>query len=156
MSVKYRLDTCSRSAVTALGFTVTNADLWIVLIEPMARRCCHRVSKEHSNGRSLLKQQPVTLNSRQRAAVESGIRETCTLRKWSLWALNIRTNHVRAVVSANQKPDAVLIALKANATRSMKEAGCWKSEISPWAHCGSKKYLWTEKGISRRNSIRSV
>jgi REP element-mobilizing transposase RayT len=96
----------------------------------------------------LLKQRPVRLDSRQRMAVESGIRETCTIRKWSLWAFNIRTNHVHTVVSANCKPEAVLSALKANATRSMKEAGCWHNGHSPWAYRGSKKYLWTEKQLA--------
>ena len=51
----------------------------------------------------LLKQRAVILDSRQRAAIESGVRETCTIRKWSVWALNVRTNHVHAVVSANRK-----------------------------------------------------
>src|SRR2546429_1183475 len=87
--------------------------------------------------RSLLKQPTVTFDSRQRAAVESGIRETCGIRKWCLWALNVRTNHVHAVVSANRKPAAVLSALKANATRSMRDAGCWKGDRSPWAYRGS-------------------
>src|SRR5437660_8884686 len=86
----------------------------------------------------LLKQQPVKLDSRQRAAVESGIRETCTIRNWSLWAFNVRTNHVHAVVSANCKPEPILNALKANTTRSMKEAGCWNGNRSPWAYRGSK------------------
>ena len=95
----------------------------------------------------LIKQPPVKLDSRQRAAVESGIRETCTIRKWSLWALNVRTNHVHAVVSANCKPEPILNALKANATRSMKEAGCWNGNGSPWAYRGSKRYLWTEKEL---------
>ena len=48
------------------------------------------------------------------------------------------------MVSANKKPDAVLVALKANATRAMREAGVWTSELSPWEFRGSKKYLWTE------------
>src|SRR5947207_8267937 len=95
-----------------------------------------------------LKQRAVILDSRQRAAIESGVRETCTIRKWSLWALNVRTNHVHAVVSANRKPEMILNALKANATRSMRDAGCWPSEQSPWTYRGSKKYLWTEKELA--------
>ena len=70
------------------------------------------------------------------------------IRRWSLWALNVRTNHVHAVVSANRKPETILNALKANATRSMKDAGCWRSDQSPWTYRGSKKYLWTEKELA--------
>ena len=42
----------------------------------------------------LLKQLPVTLSRPRRAAIEVGLRETCAIRKWDLWALNIRTNHL--------------------------------------------------------------
>jgi REP element-mobilizing transposase RayT len=98
--------------------------------------------------RSLLKQPPVKLTLQQRAAIEFGIRETCAIRKWELWALNVRTNHVHCVVTASRKPETVLTALKANATRSMKEAGCWSSDLSPWAQHGSKRYLWTEEELT--------
>jgi REP element-mobilizing transposase RayT len=98
--------------------------------------------------RRLRKQQPVNLDSRKRASIESGILETCTIRNWSLWAFNIRTNHVHTVVSADCKPERILSALKANATRSMREAGCWKSDRSPWVYRGSKRYLWTERQLN--------
>ena len=65
-----------------------------------------------------------------------------------MWTVNVRTNHVHAVVSANKKPDAVLRALKANATRVMREAGLWTSDLSPWEFRGSKKYLWDEKQLA--------
>src|SRR6266446_4731570 len=98
--------------------------------------------------KSLLKQVPVRFNARQRAVIEIGIRETCTIRKWELWALNVRSNHLHCVVTANRNPKAVISALKANATRLMREAGCWRSDLSPWAQRGSKKYLWTEKELA--------
>ena len=97
--------------------------------------------------RDLLKQPPVKLNSKQRPVVESAIRETCTIRHWNLWTVNVRTNHVHAVVTANKKPDAVLSALKANATRAMREAGVWTSGLSPWEFRGSKKYLWDQEQL---------
>ncbi len=97
--------------------------------------------------RRLRKQQPVYFDSRKRASIESGILETCTIRNWWLWAFNVRTNHVHTVLSANCKPERILSALKANATRSMREAGCWKSDRSPWVYRGSKRYLWTEREL---------
>ena len=42
----------------------------------------------------------------------------------------------------------ILSSLKANATRTMRAAGCWHSDVSPWAYRGSKKYLWTEKQLT--------
>lgn len=100
----------------------------------------------HYNQRAL-SQSPVTLKVQQRALVKKAIRETCEIRKWSLWAANVRTNHVHAVVTADCKPERVLNALKANSTRQMREAKCWKSERSPWAEGGSKRYLWTEEQL---------
>jgi len=61
--------------------------------------------------------------------------------------MNVRTNHVHTVVSAQCKPDKVLAAFKANATRKLREAGCWKGDDSPWADRGSKRYLWTDEDV---------
>ena len=102
----------------------------------------------------LLKQPPVILNRRQRATIDFAIRETCAIRKWDLWALNVRTNHLHCVVTANCNPKTVLVALKANATRSMRAARCWARDPSPWAQGGSKKYLWTEEEL--KNAIAYV
>jgi len=104
--------------------------------------------------RDLLKQPPVRLNSRQREVVKGAIHETCTIRGWQLWSVNIRTNHVHVVVSANKKPEAVLSALKANATRAMREAGLWTSDLRPWEFRGSKNYLWSEKPIGGCDRLR--
>ncbi len=101
--------------------------------------------KEYNQG--LLKRPPVKLTAPRRAAVLSAIKETCEIRQWNLWASNIRSNHVHAVVSAMCKPDRVLNALKANATRKMRESGCWFSGETPWVRRGSKRYLWSEKDL---------
>jgi REP element-mobilizing transposase RayT len=95
----------------------------------------------------LLTQRPVKLGSNSRRSVELAIRETCEIRKWSLWAFNVRSNHVHTVVSANTGPKNILSAFKANATRTMREAGQWRNERSPWARKGSKRYLWTEQDL---------
>jgi REP element-mobilizing transposase RayT len=96
---------------------------------------------------SLLTQCPVKLRRRQRELVEEAIRETCKIRKWTFWTTNVRTNHVHTVVSAQCKPEIILAAFKANATRKLREAGCWRSSRSPWVERGSKRYLWTEQDV---------
>jgi len=103
--------------------------------------------KRKQYNQRLLKQPPFKLSAAQRAAILAAIKETCEIRKWELWASNIRSNHVHSVISANCKPRRILSALKANATRKMREAGCWNSERSPWVFRGSKRYLWTEKDL---------
>jgi REP element-mobilizing transposase RayT len=55
--------------------------------------------------------------------------------------------HVHTVVSANCDPESVLNTLKANATRKMREAGCWQSSGTPWVRKGSKGRLWTEEDV---------
>src|SRR5262245_24170139 len=97
--------------------------------------------------RRYLKQKPVKFNLRQRQAIAAGIRESCAIRKWNLWSLNVRTNHLHCVLTANYNPKRVTSTLKANATRAMRSAGCWRSELSPWARGGSAKYLWNEKDL---------
>ena len=67
---------------------------------------------------------PVTLDTPRRGATDVAIRETCDIRGWRLRALNVRTNHVHAVVSAACEPDRVMTAFKANATRHMRASGC--------------------------------
>jgi REP element-mobilizing transposase RayT len=95
-----------------------------------------------------LNQNPVELDAKRRKVIEDAIRETCEIRNWGLLAINVRTNHVHIVVDAGSKsPNQVLIALKANATRQMREKGVWHSENTPWAEKGSKKWLWNEKSV---------
>ncbi len=98
--------------------------------------------------RSLMTRPPVRLNAKRRVAIELGIRETCKIRKWELWAFNIRTNHVHSVVTATCGSKKVLAALKANATRTMREWNCWSSENSPWSYRGSRRSLWTEQQLN--------
>lgn len=103
----------------------------------------------HYNARAL-KGQPVYLNATQREAVETAIHQTCVLRDWILRALNVRTNHVHIVVAIGEgRPELALNAFKANATRQMRQSGCWPCAHSPWADKGSNRYLWNERSVER-------
>lgn len=104
-------------------------------------------AKRHAYNKSLMKRPPVSLTTARRRAILAAVKETCEIRNWKLWVSNIRTNHVHAVVSAPCDPEPVLIALKANATRKMRETGCWQSGRTPWALRGSKRYLWDDKDL---------
>ncbi len=91
---------------------------------------------------------PVSLDAACRKSVEKAIRDNCLKRNWELLAINVRTNHVHAVANiGSKKPNDALIALKANATRQLREDGLWLNEHSPWAEKGSKRNLWNEKSI---------
>jgi REP element-mobilizing transposase RayT len=63
--------------------------------------------------------------------------------------MNVRTNHVHVVVSiGTTKASRALNALKANATRQMREDGNWKSARTPWADKGSERHLWNERSVA--------
>ncbi len=97
----------------------------------------------------LLSRPPVALDRAQRLVVETAIRQVCIFREWRLHAVNARTSHVHAVVAARTEPSEVLLALKANATRHLRESGRWSDEKSPWSARGSKRYLWTVRRVER-------
>jgi REP element-mobilizing transposase RayT len=96
-----------------------------------------------------LKAEPLILGATLRQVIEAAIRETCRIRKWWLQAINVRTNHVHTVVSANRKASLVLNAFKANATRQLRKDGLWPHPFSPWADKGSKRKLWNEHSVAR-------
>ena len=101
------------------------------------------------HNKAQLKCKPLVLASKERKCVAKAITETCKIRKWLLQALNIRTNHVHTVVSASQKkPELVLNAFKANATRQLRQDGLWPHPFSPWADRGSKRRLWNEQSVA--------
>jgi REP element-mobilizing transposase RayT len=87
---------------------------------------------------------PVILTRAQRAAVEEGIRELCRKRKWGLWALNARSNHVHIVVTADLSSKAVRSAIKAAGTKGMRKRDCWRSVKTPWGGGGSRRKVWTD------------
>src|SRR5688500_11587810 len=91
-----------------------------------------------------MKRPAVRLGAKRRAAVEKGVKNACLRRRWQLWAVNARTNHGHAVVTANCHSKKVRSTLKAYATRNMRKEGCWNSGKSPWAAQGSRISLWDE------------
>jgi REP element-mobilizing transposase RayT len=98
---------------------------------------------------NLSKHPPTKLDTARRTSVRRAIEETCEKRGWILRATNVRTNHAHTVVTAYATaPDVVLNSLKANATRKMREDGCWPHRHSPWAVKGSKRRLWTERSVA--------
>ena len=104
----------------------------------------------HYHNVQVLEGEPVVLNSAQRQSVDCAVRDTCDFRKWHLHALNVRTNHVHVVVSIGSlRPERALTAFKANATRQMRQDGCWRQDLSPWAEKGSRRYLWNERSVTQ-------
>jgi hypothetical protein len=96
-----------------------------------------------------LKHPPFRLSGRQRAIVETALREVCNHRKYLLRGINVRTNHVHAVVSAMGLPEPILDAFKAYATRALRGSGLLPRAVKPWARHGSTVYLWKEEAVQK-------
>ena len=94
-----------------------------------------------------MRAEPLILKASHRRSVLTALKETCRIRNWFLYAINVRSNHVHTVVSANRKPEQILGAFKANATRQLREDNLWPHAFSPWADKGSKRKLWNEQSV---------
>jgi len=89
------------------------------------------------------------LSARQRPVVERAVREVCDHRRYILRAINVRTNHVHTVVTAAKKPEPILVAFKAYATRALRRAGLLPQGTRAWSRHGSTPYLWKERDVER-------
>jgi len=96
-----------------------------------------------------LKHPKFFLNRRQRALVTTAIREVCDHRRYKLYAVNARTNHVHSVVGAGYKPEKLMNSFKSYATRKLREAKLISDDVKPWARHGSTPYLWTDEELCR-------
>ena len=81
------------------------------------------------------------LDGSQRQLVESAIAKHCEFRGWALHAVNCRSNHVHAVVSAKGiHPDRVMQQLKTWVSRKLRETSNVKRR-KWWTERGSKRYI---------------
>ncbi len=85
---------------------------------------------------------PVMLQRSAREVVAMAIRQTCHQHDWTLHALNVRSNHVRVVVSAPQAPEQAMVGFKAWCTRRLREHGMVRHDAKVWSRHGSTKYIW--------------
>ncbi|MFN2502621.1 MAG: transposase, partial [Pyrinomonadaceae bacterium] len=79
------------------------------------------------------RQPQLILSKPMRRCVETSIAELCQRRGYLLQAVNARSNHVHAVVSAEMKPERLADALKANATKHLREQGLIPASAIPWS-----------------------
>ena len=94
-----------------------------------------------------MKQPPIILNPEHRIVVESAVDEVCQNRGYELRAVNARTNHVHAVVSAQVKPEKIINALKAYSTRNLRQQNMFALDLRVWARGKSRRYLWKPQNV---------
>jgi len=94
-----------------------------------------------------MKQNPTILDKKERVCVLAAVKEVCDFRGYELFALNIRTNHLHSVVSANTKPEKIINEFKSYATRRLREAELIEPDKIVWARGKSRRYLWKPRHV---------
>lgn len=101
---------------------------------------------------------PLILSGDQRRIVEATIRRHCEIRGWHLHAINVRSNHVHLVVSADVAPETIMEQFKAWCSRRLSEASPHHPNAGPppkwWTEHGSTKWINDEAYLI--NAIRYV
>jgi REP element-mobilizing transposase RayT len=93
------------------------------------------------------------LDDEQREFVEKTICDHCAIRKWELFAVSCRTNHVHVVVAAYRDPDDVRDQFKAWCTRKLKELAIMrgvedgKVRSKWWTEKGSQRFIGDEESL---------
>ncbi len=87
------------------------------------------------------------LTDSMRTTVERAVRELCARRGYILGAVNVRTNHAHSVITATQKPERIADALKANATKFLRQEGLVDVETQVWSRGRSRRYLWKPRHV---------
>ena len=126
-----------RSSVDRHGFNVYGTP----------RRCSNR--KLVDAMKDNLTAQPIVFSGEQCRVIEDAIKEVCRFRSYKLWAVNVRTNHAHAVVSAQSKPEPIADAFKSYSTRRLRKTGLIGKDVRPWARGRSRRYLWKPHHVSR-------
>ena len=88
----------------------------------------------------------IRLDPGQRQLVETTIRDHCQIRKWTLHAVNVRTNHIHVVVTAEMAPEKVMEQFKAWCSRRLSEAAGLVP--APDTKNGKRRW-WTEHGSTK-------
>jgi REP element-mobilizing transposase RayT len=93
------------------------------------------------------KNETVALDSEHRQTILESIMDVCSHRRWRVYALHVRTNHVHVIVSADTPPEKALHDFKAYATRHLREKYPILKDYKIWTRHGSTKYLWERKSL---------
>lgn len=100
--------------------------------------------------RRRMKHEPYLLTATARRIVHDTIEEHSRLKKWDLLAVNVRSNHVHAVVRfAGISPEAMIGDWKSWSTRRLRERGLAAPTQPVWTQHGSTRYLWKDEEVAR-------
>ncbi len=102
--------------------------------------------------RTAMSQPPYRLDELRRQTVLNAIREVCEYRKWLLFAVHVREDHVHVVVQSGIIPEKTMNDFKSYSTRALKKLDAEPQECERWSRHGSTRWLWKEAAVE--DSIR--
>jgi Transposase IS200 like. len=94
-----------------------------------------------------MRQQPRLLDDPERGTVRESIEELCNRKAYPLHAVNVRSNHSHVVLTAQRKPERIIVELKANATKFLRGAGLAGPTERVWSRGQSRRYLWKPRNV---------
>src|ERR1019366_4381918 len=104
--------------------------------------------------RTQIKERPSCLEAQQRAIVLESVQEVCLQRSWILYAAHVRSTHVHVVADGDLRPEAMMNAFKAYASRALNRGGIEAGRRTRWARHGSTRWLWSKDHI--RSAVQYV
>ncbi|MFN0141173.1 MAG: transposase [Pyrinomonadaceae bacterium] len=96
---------------------------------------------------SEMKTSPTIFNRHQKSIVNEAIKEVCEYRQYTARAVNVRSNHVHAVISKAIEPEKIVNDLKAYATRKLRAEHAIDRETRVWSRGASTRYLWKPRHV---------
>ena len=113
---------------------------------------------KRAQARQPLKGDVIALNDEQRRMVDQTTHDHCRHRDWILHAINVRSNHMHGVITADARPGAVMSQLKAWCSRRLNESQTQRQSRSSgarwWTRHGRTKWIDNEAYLA--NAIRYV
>ena len=98
--------------------------------------------------RERMDQDPYHLDRQRRDVVLEAIHEVCSYRGWTLLAAHVRSNHLHAVVEAEDPPEKVMNDFKVYSSRGLNRSGLDEVGRKQWARHGSTRWLWKPQQVS--------
>jgi len=95
------------------------------------------------DARERMVESAVAFTEDQRTVVEQTIRDHCQIRGWLLHAVNVRSNHIHVVVTADRDPADVMNQFKAWCSRKLSDAAGLVGSVAKKA---GRRHWFTEGG----------
>jgi REP element-mobilizing transposase RayT len=104
--------------------------------------------KLESIRRAQMIQEALILDAAMRGCVQRAIESFCEFKLWKVLALNVRTNHFHLMTPCHERSEKMLQAIKAAATRALREVNLVGLDRRVWTSGGSARKCFTEEDVA--------